>query len=151
MNPSKKDLYTAKRPSGLDTTDVAIQIAIESLRSDSDPVNWLQLKVNGTTLVPHASGTGGLSEFISSLNEDDVYYGALRCSVDGKTRFYHVYFVGQAVGAMKKGKASMYKSAVFSLIDAHGEVSCANGLDEFTEDYVRVNISKMAGSADILI
>ena len=45
----------------------------------------------------------------------------------------------------------MYKSAVFSLIDAHGEVSCANGLDEFTEDYVRVNISKMAGSADILI
>jgi hypothetical protein len=36
---------------------------------------------------------------------------ALRCSVDEKVKFFHVYFVGQSVSAMKKGKASLSKQA----------------------------------------
>lgn len=149
MDTTKKELYTAKRPSGLDTSDQSVHSAIEKLRSDEDPVNWLLLKTDGPVLSLHAAGTGGLVEFSSVLTNDEVLFGALRCLVDGKVRFYHFFFVGQNVGAMKKGKASMFKSAVFSLIDAHGEISCSGGLEEYTDSLVVNGISKLSGAANI--
>lgn len=149
MDPTKKELYTAKRPSGLDTSDPAIQGLIEQLRSDEDPLNWVLFKSNGTTLAAHGAGNGGLAELSAALTDDEVLYGALRCKVDGKVRFYHLYFVGQNVGALKKGKASMYKSAVFSLIEAHGEITCTTGMEEYSEDFVLNYISKLAGSSNI--
>lgn len=150
MDPTKKELYTAKRPSGLDTSDPSVQSIIDQLRSDSDPTNWILLKVVGTTLAVQSAGSGGLTELSTALVDDDVLYGALRCEVDGKVRFYHVFFVGTAVGAMKKGKASMYKSAVFSMIDAHGELTCTGGLEEYSQDLILSNIAKLAGSTNIV-
>ena len=52
-------------------------------------------------------------------DDDDMYYGALRCSVDEQVKFFHVYFVGQSVSAMKKWRASS-KQAIFNLVEAHG-------------------------------
>jgi hypothetical protein len=149
MDTTKKELYTAKRPSGLDTSVPEIQSLVEQLRSDADPLNWLLLKANGATLAVHGSGAGGLAEFSSSLTDDEVLYGALRCTVDGKVRFFHIYFVGQNVSALKKGKASMYKSAVFGLIDAQGEIPCTGGMEEYSEELIKGSIAKLTGSASV--
>jgi hypothetical protein len=136
MDPTKKDLYTAKRPSGVDTSDPEVQNVIEKLRSDSDPVNWIILKLNGTAAIVHGYGPDGISEFSSNLNDEDIYYGAIRCVVDDLVKFYHVFFVGQQVGGMKRGKASLYKSAIFSLVDAQGEIACVTGCDDYSEQYL---------------
>ena len=149
MDPTKKELYTAKRPSGIDTSNEEIQPAIDQLRSDSDPTNWLILKVNGTSVVVHGTGTGGLGEFSSALNDDDVYYGVLRCNVDAFVKFYHVFFVGQNVSGMKKGKASLYKSAVFQLVDAQGEISCPTGTEDYSDGYIVAAIAKLSRSTNI--
>jgi hypothetical protein len=150
MDPTKKELYVAKRSSGVDTTDPAIHSAIDLLRSDQDPTNWLLLKVNGTVGGVHGYGSGGLSEFSAALSDEDILYGALRCTVAGKVKFYHVFFVGQHVGGMKKGKASLFKSSIFGLIDAHGEVACSGGLEEYSEELIVGAISRMAGSTDVV-
>jgi len=149
MDHTKKDLYTAKRPSGLDTTNEELQPAIEQLRSDSDPTNWLILKVKGTSVVVHGLGAGGLSEFSSALDDEDVYYGVLRCSVDGHVRFFHVFFVGQHLSGVKKGKASLYKSAVFALVDAQGEIACTSGTEDYSDSNIISSIARLTRSTNI--
>ena len=47
---------------------------------------------------------------------------------------------------MKKGKSSLYKSAVFGLTDAHGEVSPPSDLPDFTEEYLFEEVSRLSGS-----
>ena len=149
MDPTKKELYTAKRPSGLNTSNVDLQPAIDKLRSDEDPTNWLLLKVAGTSVVVHGFGADGLVGFSAALNDDDAYYGVIRCTVDGLVKFYHVYFVGQNMSGMKKGKASMYKSAIFSMVDGQGEISCAGGMEEYSADFLVANIAKLGKSEKV--
>lgn len=150
MNPEKKDLYTAKRPSGVDTSSPAVKDAIDQLRSDESSVNWILLRVNTANAVEvFAAGVDGAQGLQAALNDSDIFFGALRCSVAGKVKFFHIFFVGSEVSGMKKGKASMYKSAIFQLIDAHGEVSCANGLAEFEVEHILAGISKLTHSSDI--
>ena len=152
MDPTKKELYTAKRPSGLDTSSPELQAAIDMLRSDTDPTNWILCKVvNNTTVALHGSGSGGLGEFSSALNDDDVYYGAIRCTADGMVKFYHVFFVGLNVSALRKGKASLFKSSIFSLIDAHGEIAYATGTEEYSAESVMAQITKLSRSTNIIV
>ena len=150
MDPTKKELYTAKRPSGIDTSNVEVQQAIDKLRSDSDATNWILLKVaTGNRVELHGFGVCGIGEFSRSLNDDDVYYGAIRCTVTGRVRFYHIFFMGLNVNGLKKGKSTMFKSAIFSLIDAHGEISFPGGSSEYSDECVLAGIAKLSGSTDI--
>jgi hypothetical protein len=144
MDPTKKELYTAKKSSGLNVNaDPALDDAIKKLKSDEEPTNWLLMKVSGTNLMLHATGSDGATELISSLNEEDVYYGAIKALVDGKVKFFHIYVVGQNVGGMKKGKASLYKPAALGLVDAHGEFSFVNGAADVTHDAILNEIAKL--------
>lgn len=139
MDPTKKELYTAKRSAGLTIDgDETLASAIQRLKADADPTNWLLMKiVNNANLTLASCGTGGASELVAALSDDDVYYGAIRCRVMDKVKFFHVYFVGAGVSALKKGKASLNKSAAFGAIDAHGEVSWPSGLDGFTVSQIQ--------------
>lgn len=47
---------------------------------------------------------------------------------------------------MKKGKASLYKTAVFGITDAHGEISPPSDLSEFTENFLVQEVSRLSGS-----
>ncbi len=146
MDPTKKELYSAKRPSGLNISDPDVLKKIERLKSDADGTNWLLLKIkNVEGLSVHAHGEAGFDELHSSLSDDDVFYGAIRCMINGKVKFYHIFFVGVDVSGMKKGKASLYKSSIFGLIDAHGEISCSDGLPEFSRQHALALVSKLAG------
>eukprot|EP01031_Cornospumella_fuschlensis_P042198 gene42198-51533_t len=137
MDPTKKELYTAKRSAGLATDDGEVVTAVQRLKDDSDPTNWLVMRVeNNTALRLVASGPGGVSELISSLTNEDIFYGAVRALVDGKVKFFHVYFVGANVSALKKGKGSLHKGAAFQAVEAHGELNCSVDLSELTRDHI---------------
>lgn len=154
MDPTKKELYTAKRPSGLNVSNPDVAASVGKLRSDQENTNWLLFTVaTGGDLAVHGCGEGGFAELHSKLTDDDIFFGAIKCKVQQKVKFYHVFFVGGNVGGMKKGKASMYKSAIFALIDAHGEISCSDGLAEFTVDSAVAAVCKLAGCApsDVLL
>lgn len=145
MDPSKKDLYTAKRPSGVNTEDPAISCAWENLRSDSTDCNWILLFLNTPSVVAvRGTGDGGVPEFISNLNDDEILFGAIRLVIEGQVKFFHVFFVGQNVGAMKKGKASLYEAGVFQALEgAHGKLSFSGGLESCTLDAFADQLNKI--------
>jgi len=153
MDPTKKELYTAKRSSGLDTSsDPKIAEALQDLKSDLTPTNWILFKISSSNCLQHfLSGAGGFIEFNKSLNDDDIYFGVLRVLISGKSKFYNISYIGDNLSGLKKGKSSMYKSAVFTITDAHGEISPPSSLPEFTEDYILNFISRLSGSTKSLI
>lgn len=67
------------------------------------------------------SGSGGLTELCSALNETMVAYCALRVTGEDLNalapRFHRVMFVGEEVGGMKRGRAALQKNAVFAVFE----------------------------------
>lgn len=147
MDPTKKELYTAKRSSGLDTSsDTKVRESILDLKSDS-ATNWILFKIAGSNSLQYfASGVGGFVELRNALSDEDIYYGVIRLKVVEMIKFYNISYVGENVGGMKKGKASMYKSAVFSITEAHGELSSPSELAAFTEDHIFSEVSRLSGT-----
>lgn len=72
------------------------------------------------------SGTGGLPELCSALDESMVAYCAIRKTPltggggsggGGSDRFHRILFVGEEVGGMKRGRAALQKNAVFGVLE----------------------------------
>lgn len=145
MDYNKKELYTAKRSSNVNVDNPNIASTWEQLRSDASTTNWLLMHlIQPTVVAVKASGSGGVSEFIRNLTNDDIYFGAIRCSVGSGVKFIHVYFVGSDVGGMKKGKASMYESGIFQALEgAHGKIQFVNGLEEISPEKVSSQIQSI--------
>ena len=110
--------------------------------------NWLPVRIVGNT---NAFGGGGLKAFSDHLTDDDIYYGALRCSVDEQVKFFHVYFVGQSVIAMKKGRALPLKQAIFNLVEAYGELTFSSCLAEYSDNLMIQAIQSLTKSTNIAI
>lgn len=151
MNPEKKELYTAKRASGLDTSsDANISLALIELKSDSS-CNWILFTINGSSLEFIQKGEGGHGALITHLNDSGIFFGVLKAIVSGQVKFYNFSYIGENVSAMKRGKVAMYKSAVFSITEAHGEIQAPNTLAEFSAEYVLNQISRLSGTASSLV
>lgn len=115
MDPTKKELYTATRPSGVNVGDPLIFDGWSKIRSN-DACNWILLQLVGpTTVGVKATGAGGVDELISTVSDDDILFGAFRVHVAGQVKFYHFLFLGATASGMKKGKASMYESGIFQV------------------------------------
>jgi hypothetical protein len=153
MDPTKKELYTAKRSSNVDVSDPLISEGWEKVRSDIEDTNWIILYLsNPTTVSVKSVGSGGAEEFISNLNDDEILFGGLRAQVNDTVKFYHIYFVGSNVNALKKGKASMFESGIFqSLVGAHGKFEFSSGLEDISYEKIVEKIQKLSKSTNVVI
>jgi hypothetical protein len=57
MDPTKKELYTAKRTTNIDVSDSAISDHWNDIRSEDSSESWLLLRVDGSKAAVYASGT----------------------------------------------------------------------------------------------
>jgi len=150
MDVEKSSLYTAKRPSGVDTS-AEVLAKWREVRDDGNETNWVLGKVvTGTTICAlHASGAGGLIELLSSLSNDDIFYGGIRCAVRGQTKFFHLFLVGEEVGGLKKGKGALWKNGILqSLEGGHGEISVSDlSTPSAVSGTIRAAIGGMSGGA----
>lgn len=143
MEVEKKELYTAKRPSGLNTSEINLEPVVCRLKADEGDVNWMLMTVSGANALELCGcGDGGFDELVTNLNDSIISYGVFKCLVAGSPKFFHLFFVGPDVSAMKKGKGSMNKNAIFQLIEAHGEVQCASGKESFTREFLLEELAK---------
>ena len=123
MDPTKKELYTAKRSSGVDTSDPKILEMWERLKDDHDPIQWLLIGYTSPSSVALIQSGERFDEMLSHMNDDECFFGALRGKVSGADKFFSLSFVGENVNGMKKGKASMHKSAVLNLFEVHASIA----------------------------
>jgi len=150
MNHEKKELYTAKRASGVDVSDPAIQEAWAEVRNDGSTKNFLLLGfAEGTKINVKQSGSGGLDEMRSGLSDDEILFGAIRVQLpSGGAKFFHIFFVGANVSAMKKGKSGMFKSGVLQALEgAHGEINLTEGVEGATKEALVGHVLKLTGVA----
>jgi hypothetical protein len=142
MDPTKKELYTDKRASGLATGDADLTAAVENFKGGT--TNWIGNKiVNNKALQLHSTGSGGIRELLASLTDDDVYFCGVKAVLNNQQKVFHLGFVGPNTSGMKKGKATMQKNAAFSVIDAHGELWYDCDLEEITEDKLIQDIARL--------
>ena len=105
MDPAKKELYTAKRSSGVDVSSPSIAATWAAVRSDDSDTNWMLLGYTAPNCIDVVgNGSGGFDELAELLSDDKALFGGIR-AVDsgGKIKFYFVYFVGNNLGGMAKG------------------------------------------------
>lgn len=138
MDVTKKELYTAKRGSGLDDSSPAILETWQRIKNDADATNWFLITYTANNTVDVcASGVGGIQELCDNLNNDDVFFGGYRTTSE-PAQFYAFYFVGQNVGGMKKGRASMHKPTVLNKLEG-----CRGEMSFLSEDDMDVTKSKI--------
>jgi hypothetical protein len=152
MDPTKKELYGAKRSSGVNTSyDPKVQDTIQLLMRNTTmdtSINWMLVKViNSNDLALHASGTGGVNELLANINNEDIYYGFFKCfhRETDSIKFFSLYFVGENVNGMKRGKSTLYKNGILNLMDTNGEVPFNNlSLADYNFQYFVNEVSKMS-------
>lgn len=154
MDPLKKDLYTAKRASGLNTSaDPNLSTIVEQLvaepnsESDDSPrsCKWMIMKiVNGNALTVHAHGLDGVAGLLGALNDDDIYFSVIQVYIQEKIKYIHVFYVGGNVSAIKRGKGSLQKTAAFDVVPAHGEITIESGeLTSINEQWFINKVSEL--------
>lgn len=129
MDPTKKELYTTKRSSGIDCSDINIIETWELIKNDNNNIKWLLIGYLNQSKVTLINNGEDFNDLLVLLNDDECYFGVLRCKIDKNDKFFTFSFVGENVNGMKKGKASMHRSAILNLFEVHGTVSI-NGLAE---------------------
>jgi hypothetical protein len=161
MDPQKKELYTAKRSSGVNTSyDPKVQETIQLLLRNTtmdNATNWMLVKViNSNDLTLHASGTNGIRELLDNITDDDVYYGFVKVihKTTEQLKYFSLYFIGENASGMKKGKSSLCKPAILGIMETNGEIPFNNNMTkaDFNYDYIANEVAKLAKtSLDSLI
>jgi hypothetical protein len=89
------------------------------------------------------TGEGGATELLALLNDDEAFFGCLRVQIKGAVKFFSLSFMGDNLGGMKRGKASMHKSGVLNVFECHGSVTL-EGREGATLEAVRQQVAQQA-------
>jgi len=92
-----------------------VKEAYEQVRSNNDPTNWLLAHyVDNNTIGLQGTGTGGVQELQSQLEDNGCQYGFFRVDYedDGtqRTKFAMLHWAGPDAPVMRKAKMSVHKA-----------------------------------------
>ena len=94
MDPTKKELYSAKRSSGINVSDPRIQEIWNMVRDDNNPTKWMILGyADSSTIEVVSSGEGSIEEWMGSFSDDGIFFGVFRALVNGSSKFFSVLAV----------------------------------------------------------
>jgi len=132
----------------------AIKRAIQDLRNDGSPTNWVLLTYDGpnsNVITLAGSGSGGSSELISHLKDDNVGYGLVRQDerYDDSIRvmFAYVNWVGENIHRMLKARLGTHSGSVKSLLTPyHADIDATNH-NEISPDIITTTIRRTMGTA----
>jgi hypothetical protein len=130
-----------------------IRRAIQDVRSDATPTNWVLLTYDGpnsNTIVLAGSGSGGSAELISHLRDDIVAYGLVRQDerYDDSVRvmFCFINWVGENIPRMQKARIGTHSGAVKGILAPyHADIDATNK-SEVTPEIVTTTIRLTMGT-----
>lgn len=138
--------------SGLDAPDIVA--AYDDVRNDKLETNWMLLSYAGAVgnkLALTQTGTGGLSELVSSLSDDGVQYGYVRIEYANdkestRVKFVLVIWIGQNTKVMRKARVSVESSEVKKVLAHHHLAVTAEEESELKEDDLVKQLRKSGGA-----
>ncbi|KAK1671764.1 cofilin/tropomyosin-type actin-binding protein [Colletotrichum godetiae] len=139
--------------SGLDAPEIAT--AYDAVRSDKDETSWLLISYAsavGNKMTLTKTGTGGISELASELDDSQVQYAYVRVEyandVESKrVKFAFVIWIGQNTKIMRKARVSIESSEVKRVLPHHSITVNADHKGDLDEDDIVKRLRK-AGGAD---
>ncbi|KAI1487827.1 hypothetical protein F5X96DRAFT_680974 [Biscogniauxia mediterranea] len=139
--------------SGADSPEILA--AYDAVRSDKDETNWLLISYAsavGDKLVLSATGTGGLAELRSRLDDGQAQYGYVRVEYANDTesrrvKFALVIWIGENTKVMRKARVSIESGAIKRVLAHHSIQVDARDKSDLDEADVVARLRK-AGGAD---
>jgi hypothetical protein len=139
--------------SGADAPEIIT--AYDAVRSDKDETNWLLIsyaKAVGDKLTLTATGTGGLEELKTKLDDGQAQYGYVRVEYANDTeskrvKFILVVWIGKDTKVMRKARVSIESGNVANVLQHHSFIANAGSLSELEEKDLVARLRK-AGGAD---
>jgi len=126
--------------------------ALEDLRLDSTPTNWISFGYKDTNygIGVTAKGSSGLSEYVNQLKDDEPNFAILRFSVKEGDNKYSVVkniliaWLGKNVKPTTKAKSSQDKVLLYNysnkFLGLHGEFQ-ADRKEDITEEALTEKLS----------
>jgi hypothetical protein len=142
--------------SSLDLADPGeFREALERIRNENDPTDWVLLSYRDKKIVVASFGEGGLKAFSSHLKDDEVHFGVLSFLIEGDGDEYKtaknilITWLGPDLpGGLMKARAAAHRKQLRDFIQETVTVACemqASTLDELNEDMVGQAISRTRG------
>jgi len=128
--------------------------ALKDVRSNDSQTNWVLFTYSESgknTLEIVGTGSGGVNELKSHLNEKKMAYGLVRVTekIDNSVtvKFVFIIWCGTAVPFVQKGKMTTHKGSITQLIGQfHTDLNCSE-LDEVNEDIIMKKVTSASGTA----
>lgn len=126
------------------------------LTSDDSTVTWISCgypEGSSNTLNFNAEGSGGMPEFVASLPESEVVWGAFKVTgvddrgntVSRRPKFIFVKWMPESVPTMKRARSGGHKGAIKQVMDAHIDIEIEDKA-ELTEDSVIAKLRQSGGA-----
>jgi hypothetical protein len=155
----KKDVAREERGtvifnmSGADSPEILA--AYDAVRSDKDPINWLLISYAASTgdkLALTGTGTGGLSELASKLDDSQAQYAYVRVEYandkeSSRVKFVMVVWIGEQTKVMRKAKVSIQSGEVKKVLH-HASITVDAHERRDLEEEELVRRLRKAGGAD---
>ncbi|KAL0941351.1 Coactosin [Colletotrichum truncatum] len=139
--------------SGLNAPEIAA--AYDAVRSDKDETKWLLISYAsgaGNNLTLTKTGTGGLTELASELDDSQVQYAYVRVEYANdaeskRVKFAFIIWIGENTKVMRKARVSIESSEVKNVLSHHSITVNASDKSDLDEDDIVKRLRK-AGGAD---
>jgi len=132
-----------------------ILAAHDSVRSDKDPTNWLIISYAsavGDKLKLSETGSGGLEELATKLDDSQAQYAYVRVEYANDTeskrvKFVLIIWIGEGTKVMRKARVSIESGEVKRVLGHHSIQVDARDKSDLNEKEIVVRLRK-AGGAD---
>ena len=136
----------------------ALKAAVAEVHSDTAPADWCLAALDEKNeLAVIGTGTGGAAALASHLTPETAFYGLVRTTeaidsgIAGQkdaVKFAFVTFLGDKLGAMRKGKITTFKGTISECFSPfHVELMNATSPEEVTEAAITELLNSMFGQA----
>lgn len=94
---------------------------------------------NNTTIKVDGKGKGGVAEGVSHFKENEVQYGFFKVSFVAndetkRTKFVLVSWSGEKASVLRRGKVSVHKASIKSIIKDYAVEVSTSSIEDLTEE-----------------
>jgi len=138
------------------TDEAAFKAALKAVRDDKQDTNWVLGSYQGkSTISLVGSGSGGVSELSTKLEDDNIDFGIVRVSetIDKSktTKFVYIYWVPESVKIMKKAEASARKGIIDGVFAPYHVDLTVQSKDELSEQHLMDVVTSASGSKSRIV